>query len=385
MNGKIVYLVSEDWYFYSHRFKLAEAAKNEGYTVIVITTVKEYGAIISDAGFKLIPVKFERSFKNPFKDIILLFKLINIYLKERPVLVHHISLKPALLGSIAAHVARIPVIINAVTGLGYLFSSKEGKIKFIRKTIKPALIFLFQRKNTWTIFQNASDMEYFFGKNSVYIERIILIKGSGVDLSTYSNSTNPVDVPIVMLASRMLEDKGVVDFVEAAVLLKKQGINARFVLVGDIDKGNPMSLEQDVLKKWQERGLVEWWGFRKNMAYTLGEASIVCLPSYHEGLPKVLLEAAAASKPLVATDIPGCREIVVNNETGLLVPVKNPGELANAIKILINNESLCRTMGSKARKLVEEKFSLDIVIQQTLGLYQEALNSHFCYKNVPES
>ena len=284
MNGKIVYLVSEDWYFYSHRFKLAEAAKNEGYNVVVITTVKEYGAIISNAGFKLIPVKFERSFKNPFKDLILLFNLINIYLEEKPVLVHHVSLKPVLLGSMAAYIARIPVIINAVTGLGYLFSSDEGKIKYLSKIVKPALNILFRRKNAWTVFQNASDMEYFFEKNSTHVERVILIKGSGVDLSMFSNSTEPSEVPVVMLASRMLEDKGIVEFVEAAALLKGQGVNARFVLVGDIDKGNPMSLEHDVLKKWQEKGLVEWWGFHKNMAKTLGEASIVCLPSYHEDI-----------------------------------------------------------------------------------------------------
>lgn len=372
---KIVYLVSEDWYFYSHRFDLAKASIRQGYEVTLITRVGEYGDIITKAGINLIDVNFRRAAGDPLADLIVLFRVSGIYRKIKPDIVHHVALKPILIGAIACLFNAVPVVINAVTGLGYLFSSGNKFTAMLRMLVKPVLLSLLNRRNSWVILQNQDDRKDLITQG-LRAERSELIRGAGVDLERFSYSLESNAMPVIILAARMLRYKGVGEFVEAARLCVRDGLKARFVLVGGVDPDNPMSLTEEDLERWHNEGTVEWWGHHNDMPEVMRKASIVCLPTYYrEGLPKTLLEAAATGRPVIATDVPGCREIVKNEENGLLVPVKNANRLAGAITRLAENKQLRIKMGEFGRKLVEAEFSIDIINRRTLTLYQRALSN----------
>lgn len=375
MNKKIIYLVSEDWYFCSHRQDIAKAAKQHGYQITVITRVRNHGEIIRNTGINLVNVEFQRSARHPLKDIKLLFSLIRLYRQIKPDLVHHVALKPILIGSVAAIIAGVPVVINALTGLGYIFTSDHLKARILRVALKLILLFLLSRNNMWTIFQNEDDRDFLCLQGLVSRDKAELIRGSGVDIRKFGLGSELPGAIVIMLASRMLRDKGVTEFVEAARICREHATKARFILVGDIDLENHASIQLAELKRWQVEGVIEWWGQCNDMPGIFQQVHIVCLPSYREGLPKVLLEAAASGKPIVATDVPGCREIVINEENGLLVPVKNAERLARAITRLAENKQLRIKMGKYGRKLVESEFSVDIINSRTLALYERALSS----------
>lgn len=374
MKPKLLFLVTEDWYFVSHRLPLACAAKAAGYDVVIATQVTEHGDEILNAGLKLEPLKFSRSHDKPWQDLMTIMSISRIYKDHKPDLVHHVSMKPVIYGSIVALFTRVPVVINALTGLGFIFSSTQIKAKFIRIFIKPLLRILLSRKSSWLIVQNPDDKSTLREAGIIRDEQVALIRGSGVD----SKKFRPVDEsfvgsPVVLLASRMLWDKGVGEFIEAAKIIKVSRENIRFVLVGDSDPENPACISQQTLSKWQALGGIEWWGRRENMAEVLSDSTIVCLPSYREGLPKVLIEAAACGKAIVTTDAPGCREIVLHGVNGLLVPIKDSVALAEAIEKLIDDNKLREEMGRKGREIVEQEFTIEKVINETLKLYQTAL------------
>jgi len=375
VNKKIIYLVSEDWYFCSHRQDIAKAAKQHGYQITVITRVRNHGEIIRNTGINLVNVEFQRSARHPLKDIKLLFSLIRLYRQIKPDLVHHVALKPILIGSVAAIIAGVPVVINALTGLGYIFTSDHLKARILRVALKLILLFLLSRNNMWTIFQNEDDRDFLCLQGLVSRDKAELIRGSGVDIRKFGLGSELPGAIVIMLASRMLRDKGVTEFVEAARICREHATKARFILVGDIDLENHASIQLAELKRWQVEGVIEWWGQCNDMPGIFQQVHIVCLPSYREGLPKVLLEAAASGKPIVATDVPGCREIVINEENGLLVSVKNTESLARAITRLAENKQLRIKMGKYGRKLVESEFSVDIINSRTLALYERALSS----------
>lgn len=377
MKYKLLFLVTEDWYFCSHRLSLARAAKNAGYEVVVVTQVSNHADVISAAGFKLVPVIFPRSIRRPWEDIKSLFSILKIYRRERPDIIHHVALKPVVYGSLIAMFAGrgyYPVIINALTGLGFVFTSTNRSVGILRILLKFILRFIFGRKNSHLILQNKDDKRMLIDSGIVRSDQVTLIRGSGVDIDAFK----PVEISgnsvTVMLVARMLRDKGVEEFFSAANQLKKQNIQARFVLVGDTDPENPSALSIEKLEQWQSTGIIEWWGKQKNMTEVYKQAQIVVLPSYREGLPMVLLEAAACALPIVATDVPGCREIVIDGENGILVPVKDINALAKAMKDLIISSGLRKQMGEKGRILVEKEFSIDRVITETLNLYKNTLN-----------
>jgi len=376
MSKKILYLVTEDWYFCSHRLILATEAVDKGYDVSLITRVDGFADTIREAGINLVPVDFQRSARYPLKDIRLLFTLVGLYRKLQPDLVHHVSLKPILFGSIAAMVARVPVIINTITGLGYLFSSADLRARIIRCLIMPFLLFFLNRKNSYSIFQNNDDQKDMSARG-MNRENSVLIRGSGVEIEKFSVSAELDGTVNVILAARMLRYKGIEDFVKAAALCRQQKLNARFILVGDIDTENPMSLQSRELEAWQAAGDIEWWGHRNDMAEVLKQAHIVCLPTYYrEGVPKILLEAAASGRPVITTNVPGCNDIVRHGENGLLVSPRDPEQLASALENLIVDNKLRASMGRKGRKLVEEGFTMHVVNEKTLKLYEERIRNH---------
>lgn len=372
--GYLLFVVTEDWYFCSHRLQLAVAAQEEGYYVAVVTQETSHGDEIRQAGLRLIPIKFQRSGRNPVSDLMTIRSLIRIYKNEQPDLIHHVSLKPVLYGSIAARIAGIPNVINAITGLGYVFSSEESFAKVIRCLISPLLKYIFAGRKTITIFQNQDDLKILEDMNLINHSQAKVIRGSGVDANIFTPGEDTISIPQVIVVARMLWDKGVGEFVQAAKLLMAKGVAARFILVGDTDSKNPAAISVAQLKIWQEEKNIEWWGRREDVPKILQQSTIACLPSYREGLPKFLLEAASAGLPIVTTDVPGCREIVINGENGYLVPPRNSEALADAIAKLLNDERLRREMGVKGRALVEREFGINKIVDETISLYQRILN-----------
>jgi glycosyltransferase involved in cell wall biosynthesis len=369
----IVYLITEDWYFWSHRLALAKGARESGYRVHLITRVGEYGDRILAEGIGLIPTALRREGRNPRDELRVISEIVRIYKSLRPHIVHHVGVKPIIYGSVAARLAKVPIVVNALPGLGYVFARSDRKARLFRLAIAPLFRRLINRPNASLILQNRDNERVLVQAGIVAPERVAIIRGSGVDLSQFPVQAQAVGRPVVLLASRMLWDKGVGDFVEAARRLKEAGADARFVLVGETDPANPASIPQTQLMSWVSEGIVEWWGPRRDMPEVFAEAAIVCLPSYCEGLPKVLLEAAASGRPIVTTDVPGCREIVQQGENGFLVPVRNPAAIAVAVGELLGDRLLRDRMGRCGRKIVEENFSVYRVVSETLALYGELL------------
>jgi glycosyltransferase involved in cell wall biosynthesis len=370
---KILYFVTEDWYFCSHRLELARAAKRAGFDIIVVTRVLQHGDKITAEGFKLLPIDLMRRGRNPWREIKKINELVRIYRRERPDIVHHVALKPVLYGSLAAHIARIPAVVNALAGLGYVFTSSQRQARLLRPFILLAYRLLLNRANTRVIVQNPDDLNLLVRQGGLDQSRTALIRGSGVDTNAYFPTVEPKNGPIVVFASRMLWDKGVGEFAAAARLLRDTGVNCRFVLVGDGDSANPASVPTEKLLDWQHSGVVEWWGRRDDMPNVFSLANIVCLPSYREGLPKVLIEAAACGRAIVASDVPGCREIVRHGENGLLVPVRDAEALAAALRELIDDPALRQQMGIRGREIAEAEFSIEKVAQETIAVYRSLL------------
>ena len=370
---KLLFLVTEDWGFCSHRLALARAAQTAGYDIVVATRVGAHGEAIAAEGFKLIPIGLRRSSQNPLRELAAIAEVTGIFRRERPDIVHHIALKPVLYGSIAARIARVPVAVNMLAGMGFIFASETLKARLLQPFVVRAFRLLLNGGRNLLILQNPDDQRMLVEGGVVAQGRVRLIRGSGVNIEQFAPTPEPVGTPVVMLPSRMIRDKGVGEFVEAARLLRALGVQARFVLVGESDPENPVTISAGQLAEWHNSGVVEWWGRREDMPEVFAQSHVVCLPSYREGLPKVLLEAAACGRPIVTTDVPGCREIVINEYNGLLAPPQNAAALAASIKRLIENPEQRVRMGERGRELVEAEFSDDKVAQQTLAVYRELL------------
>ncbi|MBT9507354.1 glycosyltransferase family 4 protein [Rhodoferax sp.] len=369
---KLLFLVTEDWYFCSHRLPPARAAQAAGYDIVVATRVERKGAEILDQGFKLVPIGLRRKSRNPFRELGAIAEIVQLYWRERPDIVHHVALKPVLYGSLAALIAHRPVVVNALAGMGFLFTSSQRSATLLRAVVSQVFKVLLNAGRNVLILQNRDDAALLVTNGLVASSRVRLIRGSGVDIQRFRASHEREGTPLVMLPSRMLWDKGVGEFVAAVSMLRARGIvSARFVLVGDGDGDNPASISDEQLQAWTDSGVVECWGRCNDMPAAFAKAHIVCLPSYREGLPKVLLEAAACSRALIATDVPGCREIVHHGKTGLLVPPRNAALLADAIELLLGNPDLRQRMGTAGRHLVEAEFSDTKVAQETLAVYDE--------------
>jgi len=366
---KLLFFITEDWYFCSHRLSLAQAATKAGFEVVLLANIQYHGDMIRSEGIRTIPLPLQRRSMNLFRELKALLQIVKIYNVERPDIVHHVAMKPVLYGSIAAFLTGVPRVINALTGMCYLFISEKPKSRLLRECIKWLFWLFFNRKRSRLILQNADDADMFLKFGIVRKELICLIRGSGVNVATFVPTPEPKQPITVMLPARMLLDKGVVEFVEAARMLIKQGCMARFILVGMRDPENPAAISEEQLYLWQQEKIVEWWGHQSDMISVLSQSHIICLPSYREGLPKALLEAAACGRPIVATDVPGCREVVHEGVNGILVPARNEFALAKALRKLIDNKDLRKQMGAKGREIVQKCFSEEIVIKETLAVY----------------
>lgn len=370
---RVLLVANTDWYLYNFRLSLARLLRHEGFEVLLASPPGDFVPRLREAGFVWHPLIFDRRSLWPPKEALAFLRFLQLYRRVRPDLVHHFTIKPVLYGSLAARLLRVPAVVNAVTGLGYLYLSQGWRERVVRRTIRPLYRWVLLRPGVRLIFENPSDRDFFLLHGFCDPQRAVVIPGVGVDLERFRPSREPPGRPTVVLASRLLWDKGVGEFVEAARSLKRQGCGARFVLVGEPDPGNPASIPEAVLRRWVAEGVVEWWGHRDDMPEVLARAHVVTLPSYGEGVPTVLLEAAACARPIVATDVPGCREVVRHGLTGLLVPPRDPGALAQALKRLIDDPEARRRMGLAGRALIEASFDQGEINRATLEVYLELM------------
>ncbi len=368
---KLLFVVTEDWYFCSHRLGLAAAAQRAGFEVSVLTRVAAHGPTIRAAGVRLIESTLNRRSRSAFGELREIWRLIRLYRRERPDIVHHVAMKPVLYGSIAAFFSGASVV-NALGGLGHIYSSHCLKARAMRAVIGVALRLTLGGTKRRLILQNPEDRKVLLRANLVRPENVRLIRGAGVDLEEFSPRAEQPGIPIVALAARLLWSKGVGEFVAAARLLNNTGAQARFVLVGDVDEDSPDSIRREQVEEWAASGEVEWWGHCADMPLVFSRSHVVCLPSYYgEGVPKSLIEAAASGKPIVTTDWPGCREIVRDGDNGFLVPPRSVAALVEAIGRLLSEPELRQRMGSRGRYIAEAEFSLESVVQDTLSVYRE--------------
>jgi len=380
---KILYLVSDDSYFCSHRLNLAKAAKCAGFEVAIATRCKRHQKTIEEAEIKVFPLKhFDRAGLNPWRQGLLLLELWKVYRGYQPHIVHQVAMKPVILGSVVAFFSKVPYVINALGGLGFLFTESHGtrgifakcKRALLRQFASFALGLACNQKRALLILQNEDDIKTLVP----YIkrEKMVLVKGSGIDMHNYPVQPLPKSPPfIIACLSRMLWDKGIGDLVEAAKILLHERYPVKVVLYGLPDAENPASISERQLTVWQNEGYIEWQGFCENSADAYSASHIAVLPSYYrEGLPRTLLEGASVGRPIVTTDVPGCRETVIQGKNGYLVPAHDPKKLALALKQLIDNPDLLDKMGRESRKLVEEQFSEAVIHKTMLEIYFNALN-----------
>lgn len=366
---RLFFVTNVDWFFISHRLPLALNAIQQGYEVYLLSLNTGKKQFIQENGIHFIDIPFDRSGSNVFHELKCVFLLYKNYRNYRPDIVHHVTLKAALLGSVAAKLAGQYNVVNAISGLGYNFT--DGRNGRLQKLVKQLIHIAFKSKRFSFILQNPDDVNMIRGLELVPSSQVFLIKGSGVDLNKFVYSDAPNSIPLkVLFPARILLDKGVMEFINAAKFLQSEFFGkVKFILAGDCDTENLAVLGEEKLKSLLISDYIEWVGYQKNMLSVYKDSDIVVLPSYREGLPKSLIEACAIGRPIVTTDVPGCRECVISGYNGYLVSAKNEKSLADAIEILIvDGEKRCK-FGVNSRLLAEKEFSIDKVVRQTFDIY----------------
>ncbi len=369
---RLLFTVNWDRFFVSHRLVLAEAARAAGWDVHIAVPPGDFLPPITAAGFPVHHFPLSRSGTQPVAEAQSVAALRGLYRRLQPDVVHQVAQKSVVYGSLAVRLGtgRRPAVVNALAGMGYAFLARGAAAAVRRRLIVSAYRALLDAPGQQLILQNREDRDLFVSQGIIRPERVHLIRGSGVDLARFAPTPEPEGPPVVLLAARLLWHKGVREFVEAARRLRAQGTVARFVLVGAPDVGNRAAVPIEMVRAWVAEGVVEHWGHRDDMPTVMAQAHVVCLPSYREGLPKVLLEAMAAGRPIVASEEPGCREVVTPGTDGLLVPVADASALASAIEVLVRDAAVRTRMGAAGRAKAEKEFGVERVIAATLAAYE---------------
>ncbi|WP_019466793.1 glycosyltransferase family 4 protein [Dyella japonica] len=371
---KAVLFANTDWYLYNFRRALALSLRRVGYDVLLISPDGPYGEKLRALGLRWEPLPMQRRSLNLLREFALLMHLFRLLRREQPDVVHGFTIKCAVYGSLAAKMAGIPARVNAVAGMGYVFTSSQLKARLLRPVVRGLLRLALGGERARLILQNSDDVKLFRRAALVDPAHIRLIRGSGVDCAKYAGATARKagdGRTRVLLASRLLWDKGVGEYVLALRQLRAQGYSVHAMLAGTPDAGNPAAIPEETIQGWVDEGLVTWLGHVDDMVTLFGAVDIVVLPSYREGLPRSLVEAAACGLPLVTTDVPGCREVVSDGIDGLLVPVQDGKAIARAIRRLLDDPVLARRLGEAARNKARTYFDERIVIARTLGVYAE--------------
>jgi glycosyltransferase involved in cell wall biosynthesis len=368
---RVLFVVNVGWFFLSHRLPIALAAKAAGCDVHVACGLDDPSEAveIERHGIVVHSLDMRRAALGPFQEVKLFVELVRLYRRLTPDVIHHVTIKPVIYGGCAARFVSRARIVSSISGLGYVFTARGVRAQLTRTLVRLAYRLALSGPRTTVVFQNPDDRAAFVSTHVVDEARTVVIRGSGVDLDAFRPMSEAAGPVTVVLPARMLRDKGVFEFLEAATRLRDDGVNARFLLAGAIDHANPAAIAEVELKEAAARAGVTWIGHCEKMAELYAACHIVCLPSYREGLPKALLEAAAAGRPIVTTDVPGCREAVIDAVTGILVPARDAGALVEALRQLIEDGDLRATMGMAGRTLCESHFAVEAVVRQSLTLY----------------
>ena len=357
---------------------IALEALRQGYEVHIATALTDKISVLQGHGLVVHPLSLDRSDAGLWSAWALFRQIHRICKDIKPDVVHLVTIKSVLFGGLAARVSRVPAVVSAVSGLGFVFVAKGAKATIRRWLVGTLYRLALGHHNLKVIFQNPDDLACLARVAHLAEKKATIIRGSGTDLTQYCEMPFPTGAPIVLIAARLLVDKGIREFVQSAHILRQRGLSsqdARFVIVGKPDLANPASLHPDELLQWAEEGVVEVWGHRTDMPQVMEAAHVVVLPSYYgEGLPKVLIEAAACGRAVVTTDHPGCRDAIEPNRTGLLVPIKNVSALADAIDYLIKNPDVRKIMGASGRALAEKEFAIEKVVTEHMKIYQKLLD-----------
>ena len=380
---RVLLVANTSWYLYNFRLPLIRDLRRQGYQVALVAPHDAHTPLLLAEGFCVHNWLVARSSVNPLSEAHALVDLLRIYRRERPDLVHHFTIKACLYGTIAAKGARVYRVINAVTGLGHVFLGTRKRSRLLRRAIKPVYKAAFTARRATVVFQNASDQEHLIQLGITDGERAQLIRGSGVDV----NHFNPGDVasvrapgafqdPVQLLfPSRLIREKGVNELLDACRNLWDTGIALQLMVAGAIDAGNRSALSPSELSALQADARIRCLGHVDDMRALYAASDLVVLPSWREGLSRALIEAAAMERPIITTDVPGCRDVVDHGRSGLLVPLRDPRSLELAIRLLLENPNLARRFGQEARRKVVAEFQVSLVNQSTLYTYRQLLGT----------
>jgi glycosyltransferase involved in cell wall biosynthesis len=369
---KILLVANTDWYLYNFRLSLAKFLRDQGFEVALVSPGGRFAPLMLDSGFRWIEWDLGRQTLAPWKEMLGIIHLARIYRQEQVDLVHHFTVKPVLYGSLAARLLGVKNLVNSVTGLGFVFLSQDIKAQLLRGFVKRFYRVAFGHPNCAIIFENESDRQYLRKEKVINTQSTWLIQGVGIDPFYFSPLPEPAGKPVIVLPARLLWDKGVGVLVDAARLLR-QKVDVRVALVGEPDAGNPATVTSSTIQGWVQEGIIEWWGWQTDMRNVYTNCHVVTLPSFGEGVPTVLLEAAACARPIVTTDVAGCRDVVENGVNGLLVPPNDAPALAVALGKLIDDPALRIRMGAMGRQRVLEKFTNAHINAATLEVYRALL------------
>ena len=371
---RVLFVITEDWFFYSHFLDRAKYIASSGGTVGIATRFSIHEEDLRNLGFELFPIDFSRRGLNPITEFITALKIRRIVRRFKPDIAHNIALKPVVTGTFGELLGRQGVVINALVGMGYIFTSTDTRASVVKPILSRILKFLLRSNSVHVVIENPDDLNSLVDEDFVRKSQISLIRGAGVDLIAFPFEPEATGPVVVTMVSRILRDKGVLEFIDSASQLQSKMPEVKFQIIGEPDLGNPSAIQQSEIDSWESLPNVKYLGRRSDIADILKDSHIVCLPSYREGLPKSLLEALSSGRPIITTDVPGCREVCEDGVNGLLIPVRDCIALSDAIEKLAINPELRQAMGRAGRMRAESEFSSELVCTQTLDLYRRLMS-----------
>lgn len=368
MKQKLLFIVNVDWFFISHRLPVALEAQRRGYEVHVACQLTSHADYLESLGIFVHSLSLSRSGTGLLHELKVLMRIFAVVKQLKPTVMHMITIKGVIYGGLAGRFFNVKIRVASISGLGYVFIDQSGKARLIRQLVMRLYRLALSSSCMTVIFQNRSDEKVFTENRIVDKEQVVRIPGSGVDLSRFTAKPELSGKKVVMFLARLLKDKGLIEFCEAAKAFKNRD-DVCFVLVGNTDPENPNSVSENELQVYLDEGIVDYWGYTGKVENTIPRSHIMVLPSYREGMPKSLLEAAACGRAIVTTDVPGCRDAIRSKVTGLLVPAKNIDALIDTIGLLVENDELRKSMGKEGRILAESCYDINNVIEKHMDIY----------------
>ena len=374
MKKKIIFLVNVDSFFVSHRLQVANQLLLEGFEVHIATEFTSHKKILKKKGFITHDIAFGRNSANLFRAFVSFSQIFFLIKRVKPSILHLISLKPSIFGGLVTFISRVPSVVISITGLGSMFLGKNLFSRIRKFFFNSLLTIVFLRKKLKVILQNKSDLNYLIKNTSLKKSKVITIKGSGVDLKKFKFTKLPIKNLIILMVSRIIADKGIYEYIQSARLLKRRSFKGKIYLVGDIDFANPSAIQKSKIDLWKKENIIKYFPYKSDIFKIIKKSTIIVLPSYREGFPKILMEAAASGRPVITTNVPGCRDAIINNVTGILVPPKNYISLAKAILDFSKDKKKLKKIGYAARKHAINNFDVIDVVSKHLSIYRSLIN-----------